>query len=118
MVHDKEVALQALESKWERVKLQTGWCLEKCTKPVNCANESSTDATAKAPYGASTDVDINTDVHSDLEASNNPFVSLQDCELDSTSSTITPSNQDNVSTATIHDDNPESDSFLGSAQHK
>ena len=32
VIHDSEEAMQALEAKWESVKLQTGWCLECCTK--------------------------------------------------------------------------------------
>ena len=35
VIHDSEEAMQALEAKWESVKLQTGWCLERCTKPVD-----------------------------------------------------------------------------------
>ena len=35
VIHDSEEAMQDLEAKWESVRLQTGWCLERCTKPVN-----------------------------------------------------------------------------------
>ena len=35
VLHGNEEILQSLEAGWENVKLQTGWQLEHCTKPVS-----------------------------------------------------------------------------------
>ena len=42
-----EDCLQALENDWEAVKLQTGWQLEYCTKPI--VNPSPTDPLPATP---------------------------------------------------------------------
>ena len=35
VLHGEECTLVSIESDWEKVSLQTGWRLEKCTKPVD-----------------------------------------------------------------------------------
>ena len=35
--------MKALESVWEMVKLQTGWCLEACTKPSEASSPAEHD---------------------------------------------------------------------------
>ena len=33
VIHGKEEMLKSLEESWSKVSVQTGWCLEQCTKP-------------------------------------------------------------------------------------
>ena len=42
IIKGAEEVMQSLESKWEPVKLQTGWQLEPCTKPVAASTTSAT----------------------------------------------------------------------------
>jgi hypothetical protein len=35
VLHGDEDSLKSLEASWETVKLQTGWQLEQCTKPIS-----------------------------------------------------------------------------------
>ena len=39
VVHSQEETLSKLEVNWEKVKLQTGWTLQKCYMPANCTIE-------------------------------------------------------------------------------
>lgn len=41
VMHGDEDSLQSLETAWETVKLQTGWQLEQCTKPVDAGPASA-----------------------------------------------------------------------------
>jgi len=41
--NSEETNMKALESDWEMMKLQTGWCLEACTKPSEASSSAEHD---------------------------------------------------------------------------
>ena len=41
ILHADESTLLALEKDWEKVSLQTGWCIEHCTRPSDAAVATS-----------------------------------------------------------------------------
>ena len=84
VLHGGEDILQSLEAVWETVKLQTGWQLEQCTKPIA---ESGVDAIQppptknssdrQVPNDTSTPIDTDTTIphHSHSQTSTNPVPS-------------------------------------------
>ena len=48
VIHHKEEVMQALEAEWESLKLQTGWCLERCMKPVGLSPAASSNDQSNA----------------------------------------------------------------------
>ena len=55
VLHGGEDMLQSLEEAWETVKLQTGWQLEQCTKPINAESPPSVEAAQSPPTENSCD---------------------------------------------------------------
>ena len=56
LLHGKENDLKSLEDMWERIKLQTGWKLEVCTRPVKSQPPSPAENASHADETASVSV--------------------------------------------------------------
>ena len=129
VLHDDEEMLQALDTKWVSVSLQTGWRLEQCMKPVHCTDKASSNPNLS------------------LVGENNevvPVVPPPTCQSTTPSPALVPSNSDSQSecTSEVNLSNPHnghvghmsastehvsgssttpsaaSDSFLGSLQQQ
>ena len=75
LLHGKENDLKSLEDMWERIKLQTGWKLEVCTRPVKgqppspAENASHADETAPASVPTSANPTTTTCPHTPASTS-------------------------------------------------
>lgn len=129
VLHGNEDSLQSLESTWETVKLQTGWQLEQCTKPIDHAvidTESGNATPPPQPLPDATSDNSNADgaaipsspPPSTATTSEDEEAGLDDVRAPTATDTIIPNSQASTNSTPSSDPNQSSSShsFLETAQ--